>query len=39
MLKEFTYVRKSGTGRSYKVSYLVQITNGYLRIHKARFSI
>jgi hypothetical protein len=39
MLKEFTYVRKSGRGRSYKVSYLVQITNGYLTIHKARFSI
>lgn len=39
MLKEFTYVRKSGTGRSYKVSYLVQITNGYLTIYNARFSI
>ena len=39
MLKEFTYIRKSGTGKSYKVSYLVQITKGYLTIHQSRFSI
>lgn len=39
MLKEFTYIRKSGTGRSYKVSYLVQITKGYLTIYQAKFSI
>ena len=31
MLKEFTYIRKSGTGRSYKVSYLVQITRKQLK--------
>ena len=37
MLKEFTYIRKSGTGRSYKVSYLVQITKGYLTIYQAMF--
>lgn len=39
MLKEFTYIRKSGTGRSYKVSYLVQITKGYVTIYQAKFSI
>ena len=39
MLKEFTYIRKSGTGKSYKVSYLVQITKGYVTIYNARFSI
>ena len=39
MLKEFTYIRKSGKGGSYKVSYLVQITNGYVTIYNARFSI
>lgn len=39
MLKEFTYIRKSGKGRSYKVSYLVQITNGYVTIYNAKFSI
>ena len=39
MIKEFTYVRKSGTGRSYKVSYLVQITNGYVTIYQSKFSI
>lgn len=39
MLKEFMYVRKSGTGREYKVSYLVQITNDYVTIHQARFSL
>lgn len=39
MLKEFTYVRRSGKGRSYKVSYLVQITNGYVTIYNSKFSL
>ena len=39
MLKEFTYVRKSGKGKSYKVSYLVQITNGYVTIYDLKFSV
>ena len=39
MLKEFTYIRKSGKGKSYKVSYLVQITNGYVTIYNSKFSV
>ena len=39
MLKKFTYVRKSGKGKSYKVSYLVQITNGYMMIYDSKFSV